>query len=202
MAKILEYRMRQKYGNNIYPFPTIVFDSKYEGWGYASYNNQIITIPPKFFTLSKGDQASTLLHEYTHYTHDKNKINIISQEMKDALGNIIPYNTGILTVVSDDGKTSIRNQLLIECPTCTKETINYEVNYGTRNTYYYRCSNYWKDEIFARQAELQGEKDKLYQLTEIYRNFQLDFIEKALWEYQRSLDYEKNNGRNPDGSKK
>ena len=194
MAKILEHRMRQKYGTNIYPFPTIVFDPHYKKRGYASYNNQIITIPPKFFSLSKGDQASTLLHEYTHYTHDKNKINPI---VKNDDGEIIPLETEQTRTVSDAEMNYI---IANECPGCPQYSIDLMIKQELEPKYTYVCSNFYKEEIAARKAELQGEKDGLYQLSEWYREMIEKSIRYHIWDMERALEYEKNKGRNPDGS--
>lgn len=68
--------------------------------------------------------------------------------------------------------------------------------------YEYCCSNYQKDEISARQAELQGEIGGLYTLTNKYRQERINQIKEFGWELERSIEYERTYGYNGDGSKK
>lgn len=200
MVSQLNTLMMQKYGNDITPLPPVLYDPNYLGTGFAMYLNGNIHVPPRFFNklATDGDRLSTLYHEYTHYINNLKNTNPINK-----VNGIIP------TVVTS-----------YSCSQLYYNQAEHDYNYNSslkgfgsvswakayadhedKKTYEYKCSNYYKDEIAAREAELQGEKDGLFVLSNSYRQDRLDGIKEYTWHMERALNFEKIlPGYNSDGT--
>jgi len=69
--------------------------------------------------------------------------------------------------------------------------------------YKYKCSNFHKDEIEAREAELKAEKDGIFVLSDSYRQERMQGIKEFTWNKERALSFEQIlPGYNDDGTPK
>jgi hypothetical protein len=163
---------------------------------YQSVSPLKIFVYDQFFTLaSDDDRLSTLYHEYTH---SKMMLPIV----RNPDGSIPVINTG-------QPKKYTKEEWDYYHERCAAENYSglaYETEQCTRNyfirEYKYTCSNYFRDEIAARQAELNGEMMGFYTLTEAYRKERIANIKELTWDLGRAINYEDENKLNPDGSHK
>jgi len=204
LATNLNTKIQSKYGTNSLQMPSVTYD-KTKG-GYATFVNGVIYTNDAFFNLlnTDGDRMSTLMHEYTHY---KDNILGINNPVKNDDGQITSIRTGVVpTRTTEEYKAEY--DVLYRCnkaiaePGETDNVIKMQTNADMQRPYTYRCSNYWKDEMAARQAELQGEKDGFYVMSDNYRERQTANIELLKIFVDRALKYEKDNGFKPNGSPK
>jgi hypothetical protein len=202
MVNQLNTLMKQKYGNNITLLPPVQYSINYPGRGFGMYLNGIIYIPPRFFDVlaTDGDRLSTLYHEYTHYINyvtNKNPINKVngiipvvttSSTCSQVYYNQAEHDYNYNSYLKDGGTASLAKAY---------------ADGEDKAIYEYKCSNYFKDEVAAREAEIQGEKDGLFVLSNDYRQKRLDGIKQYTWFMERALSFEKIlPGYNNDGTPK
>lgn len=203
LAANLNAKIQSIYGTSSQPMPGVIYD-KTKG-GYASFINGVIYTNDSFFNLltTEGDRMSTLMHEYTHY---KNKVLGINNPIKNDNGQITNIETGVVPERTEAEYSAeynvrfLRNKALY--PDYSDSSLNLQTDLDMQRKYTYVCSNYYKDEVAARKAELQGEKDGLYVLSDNYREIQSTttaFFELLV---DRALKYESLNNLKPNGSPK
>lgn len=202
MVNELYTLMKQKYGNNVTPFPTVQFNPNYPGWGFGMYKNGVIYIPPRFFDrlATKGDRLSSLYHEYTHYLNfitNKNPIYLVNGEIPVVTTSYTRSEIYFSQAEHDYNYNSYLKDGV------TDDFAKAYANSEDKKIYEYKCSNYFKDEIEARKAELQGEKDGLFVLSNDYRQKRLDGILESTWSMERARNFENLiPGYNNDGTPK
>lgn len=159
----------------------------------ATYNALTgeITVSESWFLRSKDDQVSVLYHEYTHSINDR---------------PVARMENGAFVTISTDEPTkwSAREiEIYTEmCKDSNPEFVRMCLEGVLNDSYEYRPSNYQLNEIDAYKAQLDGEKNGWWTFSNEERTDYQNRLDQYKASYERALEYEKNNGLNPDGSKK
>lgn len=163
---------------------------------YQSVSPLKIFVYDQFFTLaSDDDRLSTLYHEYTH---SKMLLPIV----RNPDGSIPVINTGQPIKYTQDEWNYYHTRCVAENYSGRSDETDICTKSYFAGEYVYTCSNYYRDEIAARQAELNGEMMGFYTLTEAYRKERIEQIKEITWKLTRAINYENSNNLNPDGSHK
>ena len=202
-------QMQAVYGNDIAEFPDVRYKHVITESAYAFYENGIIYVLPSFFEklTTDGDRKSSLIHERTHWENDRDGINTIVAMDENRV--LISVKTDSPTIIGEAEAEFLLNKCNEEYQVDLSEGILYfskEAYIDFCMSWYYAnyeyyASNHYKGEKEARQAELQAEADGLFTLSDDYRQSRLDEIQTYQWKYERALNFEQQNGYNPDGTK-
>lgn len=201
LAASLNVMIQNNYGTSSLPMPNVIYDST-KG-GYAVHKNGIIFTTEYFFTLllTDGDRMSTLMHEYTHFSHYMLGINNPVYNDDGGMTNIYTDLVPVRTTEEYNYEYNVRyliNKALY--PEDSENVLKLQTNADMNNKYTYVCSNYLKEEIAARKAELKGEMDGLYVLSGHYRQVLTATLSFQQISVGRALEYERLNNYKPNGS--
>ena len=206
LASDLNTKIQNKHGSNSPQMPSVVYDPNYPLSGFALYKNGIIYISPKYFNelSTDGDKLSTLFHEYTHHIQHLN--NLFPLEFNDK-GNVktIGKVTLPFSQLELDERFTIDqkiNNKIAPDMRMREEFMKSLIKIELGESFSYACSNYWESEVKAREAEIQGEKDGLFILSDSYRERTFQMIDEYKFSESRAIRYEIINGYNSNGIKK
>jgi len=203
LAASLNSKIQSIYGTSSLPMPPVLYNPNKTG--YASFDNGVIYTTNAFFNLLtiEGDRMSCLLHEYTHYVHF---IQGINNPIKDDNGKIVNIKTGEVPSRTPEEYNEEYNARYLQNkalePDDNDNDIILQTNAEMQMTYTYVCSNLYKDELAARKAEVKGEKDGLFVMSDSYRHKLSTAIPLYEIKVARALKYESLNNLKPNGSPK
>jgi RHS repeat-associated protein len=213
LKQVLTQRLNNFHGNNNYiPIPETKLDEKISA--NALYSDGVIYVSPSGQFKNFEDQVSILFHEYTHYL---NECNGLYESKTDENGAIIQFKTDetylqtpSLQEIDDNMKEWEESVLpMLIGPNTTKAETD-QLKEMQRNImsqpvevpFRYAPSNLALDEISSYKAQLDGEKNGLFKLTDEARTEFTKRISTYTEIYNKRKDYEEKHNLNSDGSEK